>query len=230
MDQTVELLRTTPLFAGIDEAGMQRLLACFAPVRRVCGRGEVLLQCGQESRYVGVVLSGGIQAVRPLPSGEAMPITQMGPGGVFGDVLGGTGLKSPVTVQMTEPGEVLLFSHTALLTPCPENCAAHTRLLQNLVGSVGRKYFALFERIELLTLKTLRAKICAFLLAQARQAGADTFTIGYTRAGLAAYLGCERSALSREISRMQREGWIETYKRSFKLLDRPALERLYQGQ
>ena len=58
--------------------------------------------------------------------------------------------------------------------------------------------------------------------------GADTFSIPLSRAGLAEYLNCERSALCREISRMRAEGLIETYKNSFKILDRAALARDYQ--
>ena len=36
---------------------------------------------------------------------------------------------------------------------------------------------------------------------------------------LAAYLNCDRSALSRELSRMQEEGLIELFRGSFKLPD-----------
>ena len=61
----------------------------------------------------------------------------------------------------------------------------------------------------------------------AARAGADTFTIPFSRAGLADYLNCERSALSREISRMRDEGLIETYKNSFKLLNKAELTRQY---
>ena len=80
----------------------------------------------------------------------------------------------------------------------------------------------------LLILKSLRSKLCAYLLGQAKAAGADTFSIPFSRAGLAEYLNCERSALCREISRMRAEGLIETYKNSFKILDRAALAREYQ--
>ena len=51
------------------------------------------------------------------------------------------------------------------------------------------------------------------------RAGQDTFTIPFTRTELAEYLNCERSALSRELSRMQAEGLIETYRSSFKILN-----------
>ncbi len=95
------------------------------------------------------------------------------------------------------------------------------------MGSVGSKYFALMDRVELLTLKSLRSKICAYLLQYARQVGADTFSVPHSRASMAEYLGCERSALSRELSRMQKEGLIQTYKSSFKLVDRARIEQLY---
>ena len=49
-----------------------------------------------------------------------------------------------------------------------------------------------------------------------------------TRAGLAEYLNCDRSALSRELSRMQQEGLIETYRGSFKILDVARLRAQYQ--
>ena len=45
---------------------------------------------------------------------------------------------------------------------------------------------------------------------------------------LAAYLNCDRSALSRELSRMQREGLLDPYRSSFKLLQPDALRKLSQ--
>ena len=53
-----------------------------------------------------------------------------------------------------------------------------------------------------------------------------TFTIPYSRIQLADYLNCDRSALSRELSLMQRDGLLETYRSSFKLLEPEALRRM----
>ncbi len=229
MENREALLLSTPLFADLSAPELAALLPCLRPIRRQAGKGEILLACGQESHHVGIVLSGQIEAVRPLPGGGRIPVSQMGPGGIFGDILGGAGLKSPVTVTAAAPCEVLLLPYDALLSPCARLCPAHGRLVQNLLATVGRKYFQLFSRIELLTLKSLRAKIALYLVTEASQAGADTFTIPYSRAGLADYLGCERSALSRELSRMQADGLLETYRSSFKLLNKPALEQLCQA-
>ncbi len=219
------LLQKTSLFAGLDAAALAGLLARLGGSVRSYGRGEVLVSAGCPSRSVGIVLSGRIDAVRPAADGSGLPITHMGPGGVFGDVLGGSSLSSPVTVTARGACEVLLIPYERLLTP---DGADAQQVLQNLVRTISDKYFLLSRRVDLLVLKTLRAKVCAYLLGEADSAGQLTFTIPFTRSQLAAYLNCDRSALSRELSRMQRDGLLETYRSSFKLLDPDALRRISQ--
>ena len=97
--------------------------------------------------------------------------------------------------------------------------------LQSLAekGLVSDKYFLLSRRVDLLVLKSLRAKVCAYLLSEAEQQGSLTFSIPFSRIQLADYLNCDRSALSRELSLMQRDGLLETYRSSFKIMDAEAL-------
>ena len=77
-------------------------------------------------------------------------------------------------------------------------------------------------------LKSLRAKVCAYLLSEAERAGSLTFSIPFSRIQLADYLNCDRSALSRELSQMQRDGLLDTYKSSFKLLEPETLKQMVQ--
>ena len=221
MENYLPLLQTTSLFAGLEQPALRMLLRDLCAVVRSYGRGEALVQAGAPSRRVGVVLTGSIEAYRPAPSGARIPITHMGPGGVFGDVLGGSSLDSPVTVVASAPCEVLLFPYEKLLQP--DGSAARQRLLQNLVRTISDKYFLLSRRVDLLILKSLRAKVCAYLLSEAEVHHSLTFTIPYSRIQLADYLNCDRSALSRELSLMQRDGLLETYRSSFKIMDAEAL-------
>ena len=164
---------------------------------------------------------------RGLPPGTGRgtdPHYPHGPGGVFGDVLGGSSLDSPVTVVASAPCEVLLFPYEKLLQP--DGSTARQRLLQNLVRTISDKYFLLSHRVDLLVMKTLRAKVCAYLLSEAEQQGSMTFTISFSRIQLADYLNCDRSALSRELSLMQRDGLLDTYRSSFKLLEPEALRQM----
>ena len=226
MKNDLPLLQSTTLFSGLSAEELQALLTRLGAVERSFGRGEVLVLAGAPSRRVGVVLSGAIEAYHSAASGVRLPISQMGPGGVFGDVLGGSSLSSPVTVMASAPCEVLLVPYEKLLLPGAD--PARQRVLQNLVRTISDKYFLLSRRVDLLLLKSLRAKVCAYLLSEAEAHHSLTFTIPYSRIQLADYLNCDRSALSRELSQMQREGLLDTYRSSFKLMDPEALKRMIQ--
>ena len=90
MKNDLPLLQSTTLFSGLSAEELQALLTRLGAVERSFGRGEVLVLAGAPSRRVGVVLSGELEAYRPGPEGARVPITRVEPGGVFGDVLGGS--------------------------------------------------------------------------------------------------------------------------------------------
>ena len=224
MNNYLPLLQTTTLFTGLSAAELSTLLSRLGASVRSYGKGEALVLAGEPSRRVGIVLSGELDAYRPAPGGARIPIARVEPGGVFGDVLGGSSLSSPVTVLAAAPCEVLLLPYERLLLS--DGSPAHQRVVQNLVRTISDKYFALDRRVELLICKSLRTRISLWLLDEAHRAGSDTFTTPLTRAGLAEYLNCDRSALSRELSRMQHDGLIETWRSSFKLLDKDRLKNV----
>ncbi len=129
-----------PLFCrGLTAEELQTLLSELGACVRSYGKWRGAVLAGAPSRRVGVVLTGSIEAYRPAPGGARIPITHMGPGGVFGDVLGGSSLDSPVTVVASAPCEALLFPYEQLLLP--DGSTAHQRLLQNLVRTISDKYF-----------------------------------------------------------------------------------------
>ena len=226
MKNYLSLLCSTSLFNGLTAEELQTLLSQLGAVVRSYGKGEALVLAGEPSRRVGIVLNGELEAYRPGPQGTRIPITHMEPGGVFGDVLGGSSLSSPVTVMASAPCEVLLMPYEKLLLPGAD--PARQRVLQNLVRTISDKYFLLSRRVDLLVLKSLRAKVCAYLLNESERAGSLTFSIPFSRVQLADYLNCDRSALSRELSLMQKDGLLDTFKSSFKLLDPDALKQMVQ--
>ena len=203
MEENLTILRRCSLFAGLSDTQTAALLQSLHPVRRSFSKGEVLLLAGYETQELGVVLT----------------LTRMGPGGIFADILAGSrGAKSPVTVTAATDVTVLLIPYKSLLRPGVPLDAAHAAVLQNLVAAMADKYFALDRRVELLMLHSLREKVLHYLRTEALPAPGGAVRTPYTRAGLAAYLGCERSALCRELSRMRRDGILQIDGRVFRLL------------
>ena len=74
------------------------------------------------------------------------------------------------------------------------------------------------DRIQVLSKQLLRDKLTTYFSQCAVRARSRSFSIPFDRESLAAYLGVNRSALSRELSRMQREGLIRYEKNRFTLL------------
>ena len=223
------LLRETSLLRLMRDDELDLLMSCFAPRVRRYQKGELLLLAGYETRETGILLEGQILARKNTPDGASVAITQMGPGGLFGDVLSGSSQRSPVSIMAQTACLALYLPYDKIIQPCAQLHDSHLQLLKNLVQTISNKYFALDRRVELLICKSLRTRISLWLLEQAEQAGSDTFAVPLTRAGLAEYLNCDRSALSRELGRMQREGLIETFRGSFKILDKDRLRAQCQA-
>ena len=223
------LLRETSLLRLMRDDELDLLMSCFAPRVRRYQKGELLLLAGYETRETGILLEGQILALKNTPDGASVAITQMGPGGFFGDVLSGSSQRSPVSIMAQTACLALYLPYDKIIQPCAQLHDSHLQLLKNLVQTISNKYFALDRRVELLICKSLRTRISLWLLEQAEQAGSDTFAVPLTRAGLAEYLNCDRSALSRELGRMQREGLIETFRGSFKILDKDRLRAQCQA-
>lgn len=223
MERYYSILTGTSLFRGIDPEGLEQLVRCFQPQIRDFPKGSFLLLSGYQNHQIGILLEGEADGIKNTPGGAEVLITRLTPGAVFGDVLSGSTVKSPVSILAQTDCRAVFFPYNKVIHPCQTLHSCHSRLLENLVATISEKYFALDRRVELLILKSLRAKLCTWLLEQAERSGADTFTTGLTRSALADYLNCERSALSRELNRMQAEGLLQLYRSSFKLLDKETL-------
>ena len=120
----------------------------------------------------------------------------------------------------------ILFLHTAAFTDARIEPALQDKLLRRLLAVSMRKNLSLSQRIFCTTPKTVRGRLLTYFSAQAARSGSLQFEIPFNRQQLADYLNCDRSALSRELSLMQRDGLLDTYRSSFKLLQPDALRQM----
>lgn len=223
----MEILAQCALFVGMDAAQREELCRCLGTVRRRCKKGEAIILRGEPVSYCGVVLRGRIQAESVSALGQRRIVAVHGPGSVFADVLAvSRDSRSPLDILSAEAGtELLLIPAATLSSGCSRACEAHALLRRNLLAELAEKYWQQRRRCGYLEKTALRARIAARLLYEAKRQQSDIFSLGCSREELAGELGANRSALSRELSRMKAAGLIDVYRDSFRLLDRPALSR-----
>ena len=66
--------------------------------------------------------------------------------------------------------------------------------------------------------KKIRGRVMAFLNSASLQHGSREFEIPFDRQQMADYLNLERTALSKELGRMKKEGLIDYHKNRFRIL------------
>ena len=91
------------------------------------------------------------------------------------------------------------------------------RLVRNLLSVSAQKNLILSRRMFHISAKTIRGRLQSYLSDQAARRGRQEFDIPFDRQQLADYLGVDRSALSAELGRMQREGLLRVRKNHFVL-------------
>ena len=112
---------------------------------------------------------------------------------------------------------ILFLDAARLLTSCSNACTHHAKLIRNLLQISAHKNLTLSRRILHTSSKSIRGRLLSYLSEQAKQSGSYQFTIPFNRQQLADYLGVDRSAMSNELSKLQREGLLTFEKNRFSL-------------
>ena len=213
------VLLDCPLFAGISPEDLGALLDCLGAQKLSYRKGQQILSEGDPARYVGIVLAGTVQIEKTDYYGNRSILTQAAAGELFAESFAcAKAAQMPVSAVALEETCVLLIDCDRITTGCSNACGFHSRLIANLLQVVADRNLQLSQKIEITAKRTTREKLMAYLLSRAKQSGSDSFTIPFDRQALADYLQVERSAMSAEISKLRKEGVLESKKNHFQLL------------
>ena len=202
------------LFSGLSPDALSWLEAHAARLRRY-EKGAVVLHAGDVTRQLGLVRSGCVHIESNDFWGNRSILGSVEAGGAFGETYALGGIPMMVDAVCAEPGEIwLLDVQTALRAMPPEGSR---RLTENLLRLCAQKNLALSERIFCTASKTIRGRLLTYLSAQSVRADAKTFRIPFDRQQLADYLNVERTALSKELSKMRNDGLLDWHKNVFTL-------------
>jgi len=204
-----ELLHKAIPFQDIGTDEYVQLIDCKSPKVKRFSKNEIMLLSGDAVTHMGIIISGTANAYLEHIDGSQTIMSRLRPLSVFGEVLASTRThKSPVTVYATSDVTAAFIEYPRIFSMCEKACSAHRVFLQNMLKAVGDKYFRLFDRINILREKTLRARIMAYLYTQTDSEKEQTVTLPFTKTMLADYLLANRCALSKELRKMENDGII----------------------
>ncbi len=213
-----EFLAKTQLFAGSAAEDIGAMLGCLDARERRYSEGSCIHRMGDVIATVGLVLEGSVRIESVDVWGNVSVVGLTRAGGMFGEAYAAVpGEPLMVDVIAAEDCRVLFLNLGKVLTTCSHACPNHSRTSNNMTTIIARHSLALSRRIFHVAPKTIRGKVLAYLSDVAERTGSRSFDIPYDRQQLADYLGVDRSALSAELSRMRRDGILETRRSHFVL-------------
>ena len=214
-------LSQTVLFQGTDAGETEKMLNCLGAEKKHFDKDETVFHLGDVVTSLGVVLSGSVLIENDDVWGNRTILDRVGPGGIFAETYACVpGEKLMVNVVSAEPADILFLNVGRILQTCPNSCSFHGKLIRNLLAVAARKNLNLSRKILHTSSKSIRGRLLSYLSWQALQCGEPEFDIPFNRQQFADYLGVDRSALSNELGRMQREGLIRVKRNHFILSDR----------
>lgn len=222
MEKQLQVLSKSRLFQGMEPKEIEEMLGCIGGKIQVFKKKASLLMAGDAVDSMGILLKGKIQIIHEDITGNRRLLEELGPGDIFAETMACLGLRhSPFSAIAAEDGEALFIPFGQMLKTCSSACDFHNRLIKNMMHLMAEKNWFLQKKVELLSLRTTREKLMRFFLNQGRKAGSLTFTLPFSRAEMADFLSVDRSAMCRELGKMQKDGLIAVDRRTVRILKNP---------
>lgn len=218
MESYVKLLSGVALFNGVAEKEIQGMLQCLNAHMRDFVSGSMIYFTGQKISSLGIVLEGNVQVVREDVHGNRMILAEWGPRDLFAEAYAPADVEEiPVSVFASGRSRVLFLDYKRIVTQCGSHCAFHSVLIRNMIRILAQKNIILSGRIDILGKRSIREKLLAYFWSQSMKSKNGRISIPFNRSELADYLCVDRSAMSRVLGQLQRQGILKSKKNVFEL-------------
>jgi CRP/FNR family transcriptional regulator, cyclic AMP receptor protein len=221
---TETILRKTPLFASLTDNEMQALAA--RATRKRFQKDEQLFAEGDPCSGLYLVAAGKVRIFKLSPSGREQILAVEGPGSSFAELPVFDGGNYPAAASAVEDTEVLFISRKDFQNFCRE----HPDVGLKVIAVVGARLRRLVGIIEELSFTTVRQRLIALILRLAQASSTrskEGIHVELTKShqDLAAELGTVRELVSRNLGRLQAEGFLDVGGRKIVVKDLAGLKR-----
>ena len=208
----------SPLFDGISPEERKAMLGCIGYHIGSFRKGDIVAFEEENIKHIGILLSGAVDMIKEDLWGNKTMLVRMRRNELFGETFAcGEDNLSVVTFMVSEDARILFLPFDRVMHSCTMACRFHHRLIENMVHIIANKSRDLMRKVEVVSKRTIREKLLAYLSIQAQVQESRYFEIPLGRVELAEYLCVDRSALTRELVKMKEDGLIDYDRNCFRL-------------
>ena len=118
-------------------------------------------------------------------------------------------VNNELSLIALEDTEITMISYDKIINRCEKNCPYHNILINNMLQIIIDKLNLSYERIQILTKKTIREKLLEYFKFEANKKHSKKFKMSLSFTSLAEYLAVDRSALMREVKYLKEDELLE---------------------
>lgn len=205
------------MFRNITEEEYQDMASCKCIRTAEYEKGSILFHAGDRTEEFGIVIYGEVHIENIDLWGNRVILHSLSANDAFAETHAFCNVPMLADVTAAKSCKILFLNIGVLLSPEYHTKSWYFKLISNLLLLSTQKNLAWSNRIFCITAKSIRAKVMTFLSAEARKRESNEFSVPFDRQQMADYLNVERSALSKELAKMQKEGILEFHKNRFRL-------------
>lgn len=219
MEEYFDTLKKCKLFNNISSDFLIKLLGCLDYRIKDYRKNEFIINADEHISSIGIVLDGTLTVIKENFDGNRNIISKINPSELFGESIVFAELDTtPFSITAVTNSKVLYLNPSKLITCCSNTCGFHTQLISNALKILAKKNIELNYKIELLSHKTISERILFYLQNESKRNNTKSFKIPFSRNDLADFLCINRSALSRELSNLKKQGVLDYNKSDFHIL------------
>ena len=209
----------SPLFDGITPEDRKAMLGCIGYHISSFRKGDIIAFEEENIKHIGILLSGTVDMVKEDLWGNKTMLVRMHKDDLFGETFAcGEDNLSVVTFMVSEDAKILFIPFDRVMHSCTMACVFHHQLIENMVRIIAGKNRDLIRKVDVVSKRTIREKLLAYLSIQAQIQKSRYLEIPLGRVDLAEYLCVDRSALTRELVKMKEDGLIDYDRNCFRIL------------
>ncbi len=200
------VLSSHSLFSDFQDEALNQFFRAHYYEKREYEKDQVIHFQNECCQSMDLILSGRVVVQNLDSEGNVLTIS------IFqdGDVLGANLIFSsrntyPMTVLAQSP-VVILHLHQELIL---ELCQMNRIFMIGLMKAISDKTLILTDKINAISMKTIRQCIIDFLRYESRIQKSQVIQLSSSKKELAQRFGIQRSSLSRELNKMRQDGLIE---------------------
>lgn len=195
-------------FIGINE--------CFKPIEREYKRGEIITTYSPENDTICIIKEGTVYLTTDNAENQRRIISCYEKGDIIVTCIVPESDNRIFYLSAKTNCKIDFVKYSKFTACCEKHCSKHQRIISAYIKKSHKKSLA---HTDILCQQTLRSKLLTFFEYIKTEKGKNTFYLPLPLSDLADYLSVDRSAMMREIKKMNEENIIISEKRKITVIE-----------